>query len=71
MYSSASRINLPGCLGLALGGISQMICLARVEFQKLQIYDLRISISVIVHLLYSGDLKIHHIIQAIEISCIV
>ena len=45
-----------------------MICLARMEFQKLQNYDLRINISVIVHLLYSGDLKIHHIIQAIEIS---
>ena len=48
-----------------------MICLARMEFQKLQIYDLHINISVIVHLLYPGDLKIHHIIQAIEISCIV
>ena len=47
-----------------------MICLARMEFQKLQTYDLRINISVIVHL-YSGDLKIHHIIQAIEISRIV
>ena len=48
-----------------------MICLARMEFQKLQTYDLRVNISVIVHLLYSGDLKIHHIIQAIEISRIV
>ena len=48
-----------------------MICLARMEFQKLQTYDLCINISVIMHLLYSGDLKIHHIIQAIEISHIV
>ena len=48
-----------------------MICLVRMEFQNLQSYDLRINISVIVHLLYSGDLKIHHIIQAIEISRIV
>ena len=48
-----------------------MICLARMEFLKLQTYDLRINISVIVHLLYSGELKTHHIIQAIEISRIV
>ena len=48
-----------------------MICLGRMEFQNLQTYDLRINISVIVHLLHSGDLKIHHIIQAIEISRIV
>ena len=48
-----------------------MICFARMEFLKLQTYDLRINISVIVHLLYSGELKTHHIIQAIEISRIV
>ena len=48
-----------------------MICLARTEFQKLQTYDLRFNISVIVHLLYLGNLKIPHIIQAIEISHIV
>ena len=48
-----------------------MICLARMEFQKLQTYDLHINISVIVHLLCLGNLKIHNIIQAIEISRIV
>ena len=69
IFRSALRISLRGCLGLALGGISQMICFARMEFQKLHTYDLRINNSVIVHLLYSGDLNI--IIQAIEISRIV
>ena len=49
-----------------------MICLARMEFQKLSRRMICVlTFQSLCTYINSGDLKIHHIIQAIEISRIV